>query len=143
MESTSTFSTRLKELRKEYKMTQQALSDKLGIVRTAIANYETNRTMPDPTTLDKLSQIFNVSIDYLMGKSNIRTLGQEVIQDVPHSFKTKKEQLSYDEFMETAKAFFMDASEEDREAITRDISNLYWESKHINKNKYTPRNTKK
>ena len=66
------FALRLKQLRKENNITQLELSRKLGVVRTAITNYETGRAMPDPTTLNVLAKIFNVSIDYLMGTSSIR-----------------------------------------------------------------------
>ncbi|WP_053983846.1 helix-turn-helix domain-containing protein [Niameybacter massiliensis] len=139
MEVTSSeFALRLKELRKENNITQLELSKKLGIVRTAITNYETGRTMPDPITLNALAKIFNVSLDYLMGETNTRNY-----IDLDHIKPASvKEKVSYDEFMKTAKAFFMDASDEDREAITRDISNLYWESKQINKTKYAPRKKK-
>lgn len=66
------FKKRLKELRKEYNITQQELSNKLGIVRTAIANYETGRTNPDLETLSLLAEIFDTSTDYLLGRTNLK-----------------------------------------------------------------------
>lgn len=72
MSDVNKFKDRLKELRKDYSITQQELADKIGIVRTAIANYETGRTIPDSDTLTLLAKIFNTTTDYLLGISNIR-----------------------------------------------------------------------
>ena len=66
------FKYRLKELRKEYKMTQNELANKLGLVRTAIANYETGRTNPDSETLSMIANIFNTTTDYLLGRTDIK-----------------------------------------------------------------------
>lgn len=65
---------RLKQLRKENDMTQKDLADKLGIVRTAIANYETGRATPDSETLSLIASILNVSTDYLLGRTDIRSI---------------------------------------------------------------------
>lgn len=64
------FKQRLKEFRKEYNMTQQDLASQLGIVRTAIANYETGRTSPDSETLSLIASIFHTSTDYLLGRTD-------------------------------------------------------------------------
>lgn len=72
MNDTNKFKNRLKELRKEFEMTQQDLANKIGIVRTAITNYETGRTIPDSETLSVMAKIFNTTTDYLLGNSDIR-----------------------------------------------------------------------
>ena len=59
---------RLKELRKDYKLTQEQLGKKLGLSRSTIAMYETNASEPDFQTLTKIADFFSVSIDYLIGK---------------------------------------------------------------------------
>ena len=64
------FKERLKELRKENNMTQQELADNLGLVRTAIANYETGRTVPDAETLNLIANILSTTTDYLLGRAN-------------------------------------------------------------------------
>lgn len=135
----TTLPDRLKQLRSENNLLQKDIAKKLNITPSAYGFYEQGKRIPDSNVLNTLAQIFNVSLDYLMGVSDIRSYGKINTNHPIH----RKDKISYDEFMEAAKAFFMDASEEDREAITRDISNLYWESKQINKNKYAPRNTKK
>lgn len=72
VDSSNKFQYRLKKLRKEYKMTQEDLANKLGLVRTAIANYETGRTNPDVETLNLIADIFDTTTDYLLGRTDIR-----------------------------------------------------------------------
>jgi transcriptional regulator with XRE-family HTH domain len=61
---------RLSSLRSQSKMTQSEASKKLGIARTTYAGYENGSRRPDPETLDKLADIFNVSTDYLLGRTD-------------------------------------------------------------------------
>lgn len=56
----------LKELRIQRKLTQKDVADFLQISRSAYTNYETDRREPDRETLLKLSEYFDVSVDYLM-----------------------------------------------------------------------------
>ena len=63
---------RIKQLRKERKMTQAQLGKELGYGYTAIANYESGRNQPSIADLKKLSSVFHVSLDYLIGVSDIR-----------------------------------------------------------------------
>lgn len=58
---------RLRKIRLEHKLTQQNIADALGIDRTTYTVYETGVTTPSPATLVKLSQIYNVTVGYLMG----------------------------------------------------------------------------
>ncbi|MBM7582479.1 transcriptional regulator with XRE-family HTH domain [Caldicoprobacter guelmensis] len=66
------FSKRLKELRKEHKMTQTELGKILGLSTSAIGMYEQGRRDPDSFTLQKIADTFNVTVDYLLGRSDIR-----------------------------------------------------------------------
>lgn len=63
---------RLKQLREELNMTQKELADKLGISRAAVGLYEQGKRNVDNDTLLKLSEIFNVSADYLLGNTDIK-----------------------------------------------------------------------
>lgn len=63
---------RLKKLREEFHMTQQELADKLSGAKSTIAMYENETRKPSMEVLIKLSEIFNCSIDYLLGKSDAR-----------------------------------------------------------------------
>ena len=66
------FSKRLKFLRNEKNISQEELAKLLNISRTSITNYELGRNEASTQVLDKLSEIFNCSIDYLLGKSDTR-----------------------------------------------------------------------
>lgn len=64
------FADRLSKLRTAKKLTQQDIANKLGITRQAYSFYETGKREPDYETLKKLVDLFEVSIDYLLGRSN-------------------------------------------------------------------------
>ena len=58
---------RLRAIRKEHGLTQQNIADVLGIDRTTYTVYEGGSITPSPATLVKLSQIYNVTVGYLIG----------------------------------------------------------------------------
>lgn len=60
------FGNRLKELRKDKKLTQFEISKLLNISQITYSQYERNKREPSIETLIKLSDIFKVSLDYLM-----------------------------------------------------------------------------
>ncbi len=60
----------LVELRKNSRMTQEELGARLGVVKSTIANYESGYRKPDDEILIKLSNIFDVTVDYLLGVEN-------------------------------------------------------------------------
>lgn len=62
----------LKELRSEANWTQQEVADRLGISRANYSHVENNRNEPDNELLVKLANLYEVSTDYLLGKTNIK-----------------------------------------------------------------------
>ncbi len=58
---------RLRAIRKEHGLTQQNIADVLGVDRTTYTVYEGGSITPSPATLVKLSQIYNVTVGYLIG----------------------------------------------------------------------------
>lgn len=67
------FPKRLEQLRLEKDLTHQQMANILGITRQAYGNYESGKRQPDFETTRKLADFFNVSVDYLLGRSDIRT----------------------------------------------------------------------
>jgi len=67
------FSRILRELRDEKNLTQQELADELGVARMTINFYESNRRTPDINFAVKAANYFNVSVDYLVGNSNVKS----------------------------------------------------------------------
>lgn len=66
----SKFNLRLRELRKQKKLTQQELADDLGISKSSVNMYERGEREPGLDLLEAIADFFNVNLDYLMGKSN-------------------------------------------------------------------------
>ena len=66
------FAVRLKELRTEYKISQKDLAEKLGISDRAYRYYEEGKRYPDFQGLLMLADCFQVSLDYLVGRSEVR-----------------------------------------------------------------------
>ncbi|RZI47903.1 helix-turn-helix domain-containing protein [Lactococcus kimchii] len=64
---------RLKILRKEHKITQKNLAIKLGIAQPRILEWEKGKRTPNKDSLEKLAKVFNVSVSYLLGETNIRS----------------------------------------------------------------------
>ena len=60
---------RLKELRIAKGMTQNELAKVIGYSSLSYARYEKGEREPDISTLCKLADYFNVSVDYLLGRS--------------------------------------------------------------------------
>ena len=61
------FGSRLKELRTNAGLTQAQLGNLIGVTKSVISYYELQERSPSPDVLIKLSQIFHVSTDYLLG----------------------------------------------------------------------------
>ena len=90
------FGDRLKELRKRSKLSQEQLAQQLGITKGMISSYETSMRMPSYHILLKIALLFNVSTDYLLGKSkndmiNISDLSEKqkaIICEIINQFRT-------------------------------------------------------
>ena len=62
------FSDILKKLRKENHITQEVLAAKIGVERSSIGKYEASGVIPSIDVLIKIADIFNVTLDYLLGR---------------------------------------------------------------------------
>lgn len=65
------FKHRLKQLRLKKGLKQWAVAKVLGYRYTAISNYESGRNEPSIKDLIRLAKFFNVSVDYLIGASDL------------------------------------------------------------------------
>ncbi len=63
-----TFGQRLQKLRKEKKMTQEALAEKLHVSPQAVSKWETDVSSPDIGLLGEIADTFNITIDELLGR---------------------------------------------------------------------------
>lgn len=83
-------SVRLKELRKENKMTQKEVAEKLGLKNVTIGLYETGVRNPEIKTLVQLADMFKVSVDYLLGFTDFRERPEVILRDT-RSYAISKE----------------------------------------------------
>lgn len=64
------FSRRLKRLREEKNLTQVEFAKLMSLANSTISQYEAGRRMPDQEILQKFADFFDVSVDYLLGRTN-------------------------------------------------------------------------
>lgn len=152
--SQNCFGDRLKQLRKESGLTQLDLSKKIGIVRSAISNYETNRTMPDPTTLNELAQLFDVSTDYLLGRvdsyskhnavSNNDSFSPNLTSKDEKDIAKKLEEIINSMNTEDGLMLYNnDLDDETKELLIASIERTLRQAKLIAKEKFTPKKYRK
>ena len=60
---------RLVELRKEHKLSQEALAEKLGLSRQSISKWERAEASPDTDNLIALAEVYGISLDQLLGNN--------------------------------------------------------------------------
>ena len=72
---------KLKSLRIEKKLTQRQVADRIGLAISAVSSYESGARYPSYDTLIKLSRIFHVSTDYLLGLTNRRNIDVTGLND--------------------------------------------------------------
>ena len=85
-----TFGEKLKEARKKAGLSQEQFAEKMNVSRSAIAKWETDKGMPDVNNLKVMSQLLNVSIDYLLD------------EDEKISFNEMKEAIHLYDYVENA-----------------------------------------
>lgn len=89
----------LQDYRKKYKLTQAALADHLGVSFQSVSKWETQAAYPDIHTLMKLADLFDVSLDTLVGrkapKQQQQTQGHKL-----HYLKKTREDMWNDDYLE-------------------------------------------
>ena len=72
---------KLKSLRLEKKYTQKQISERIGLAISAVSSYESGARYPSYDVLVKLSRIYHVSTDYLLGVTSQRTIDVSALDD--------------------------------------------------------------
>lgn len=85
----------LKELRLQAGLTQKELGEQIKVTKSVISYYELQERYPSPEILLKLADVFNVSVDYLLGRENkqsldISNLDADEIQLLQHMINVLK-----------------------------------------------------
>lgn len=68
----ATFQSRLKDLIEEKGITQKDLADEINTTKSTISRYLNNKREPKMYLLEKIANYFGVSVDYLLGRSDIK-----------------------------------------------------------------------
>ena len=63
-------SENIKKARNDRHLSQRALADIIGVSQQTVGSWEVGRTSPDNEMLKKLANYFNVSVDYLLGRTD-------------------------------------------------------------------------
>lgn len=71
------FSQRFAALRRQRKLTQEKVGELVNMSQRSVANWESGERSPSIPTLIDLSQKFNVSIDYLLGCSDVQEIAKK------------------------------------------------------------------
>lgn len=87
--------TRIREQRKLLKMTQAELAEKIGVSKVAVSNWENDVYSPEGENLDNLLKLFDVSADYLLGKTDhprnaspaFAVMLREFLEDTPGALR--------------------------------------------------------
>lgn len=77
------FRDRIKELRKEKNITQEKLAKDLFLSKASISRYESGDQLPEIDMFEKLADYFDVSIDYLVGRTENKTSHKITRDDLP------------------------------------------------------------
>lgn len=81
---------RIKQVRKAKGYSQQSLAKELNVNQTAVSQWERGITTPSNALLKKLSQLLEVSTDYLLGLSNDKNVyswdDQEIMEVIKDNF---------------------------------------------------------
>ena len=85
--------TRIKELRKEFGLSQVELAAQMEVTKQTISNWENENIQPSVDMLVGLANVFNVTTDYLLGLDDVPRLS---IEGLPLSFAAHLAQIIED-----------------------------------------------
>lgn len=121
---------RIVSLRNEKNITQSQLAEELNISPSAIGMYEQGRRKPSYELLEEICDYFNVDMDYLMGRSDIKNRYQAGLkyewedkkeENNIFSQLTEEELVKLEKFKNMSTVMFMnegnDISDKDKETL--------------------------
>ncbi|PFC19936.1 helix-turn-helix domain-containing protein [Bacillus cereus] len=134
-----TLGYRLKKERERRKWSQKFVAEKIGITNTVLSNYERDYRDPDTTTLGKIADLYEISTDELLGRSN--KLSKKEERDIARDLEKTLEELENSE-----DALMFDGEpidEHTKEMIRISLENSMRMAKQLAKQKFTPNKYKK
>lgn len=90
----------LKRLREQEGISQQNLADIVGVTQQAVGKWENGKSEPDTAMLSKLASYFGTSIDYLLGRTDIKNPPETIAARQDGDKWTEEELDSIEQFKE-------------------------------------------
>ncbi|MBU3111003.1 helix-turn-helix domain-containing protein [Clostridium lacusfryxellense] len=142
----ATFGERFKQLRLQRGLTQDKLASSFSLNKSSISRYEKDSQVPENPALQGFADLFEVSMDYLLGRSDVRNVGPE---NQYEPILTQKNERDIGkllnktlEMIKSQDAIMLDGDildEEDLEILAKSIKAGLEYAKISNKKKYTPK----
>lgn len=121
---TNTFGNRLKNLRSEKRITGEELGKILNVTKVAVSNWESDRRFPDQDTLKNIADYFDVSVDYLLCRSDARNTINDKVNTSNTTFGIIENSDANKKVKELMKKIYS-LNDDDRNAIEKIIDNAY------------------
>ncbi len=74
-----TLGKRIKKLREQNKISQKDFAQKIKVSNVVLSRYESDERRPDYETLERIADYFEVSVDYLLGRTDIKSVKNIII----------------------------------------------------------------
>lgn len=96
---------RLRFLRNEKGESLEKIAKYLNVTMQTISNYETGKRDMTPDTILKLADYFNVSTDFLLGKSDIRKSDDQIKEEFTFAYHKEAEGLTDEEIADAIRFY--------------------------------------
>ncbi|MBB6716219.1 helix-turn-helix domain-containing protein [Clostridium gasigenes] len=140
----------IKTLRENKGISQKELSTLIKVASSTVGMYESNKRVPSSDMLDVIASYFNVSVDYLLGRTNVSEAPTKQNWTPTISNKDKLDIIKESEQMivnidkaETVEFCGTPADDEDKEFLRMAYEKFLTDVRIYNKQKYTPKKYKK
>ena len=101
---------RLKELRQEKKLTQQELADEIGVTKRTYIYWEKGERQIKPEKAQQLADYFGVSVGYLLGYEEAKTL-ENILKDAEEYLEMTEDDLLSDNYSSRIKIALSEMSD--------------------------------
>ena len=120
------FTEKLQKLRKDKGFTQAELAEKVGVSSRSIQNYELGARYPKRAILNKLCEVLDTKLEYLVSSSDF--IGIVRAEDGSRGV------ASAQQLLDCAGALFAggELSDEDKDKVMLALQNIYWKAKNKN-----------
>lgn len=131
--------SKIKKLRQSKGLTQTDLGKILGVEKSTISMYENDKSRPDDTIKLKIADYFDVTVDYLLGKSYDPKLSRKDEIDIAKQIEKINDSLENTEDLMFHGEILDD---ETRELLKKSLENTIYFSKILAKEKFNPNKNK-